>query len=207
MGLPATLGIADLIGEDHVQPSGRAAQIPLTLDLVRPLQEADLQAIIEATPPEGELSILEIKHAHHQLAMLIAQGQKLHAISLQTGYSPSYISTIRRAPAMMELVAHYLKQDEIVHADVMLRVRNLGIAGVEELQKRIDQEPEKWTRRELMELMDMGLIQPIVAAQQAKGQAAAGGGTNITVSFVKAPERVDSGPIIEATLAEDLDDV
>ena len=179
---------------------GKKQEQAVTFDIVRALTEADLEDIVN--PPavaDAPCIIREIKAQHHTLASLIAMGTSGVEISLLTGYSPSYISNIKNDPAMAELIAYYATQEEQRRVDGMRRLHDLGVAGIEELQQRIDSEPEKWTKRELMELVTLGLIAPQKAALGVgNGQGNGNGGGNslaINVNFVSAKgnDRIEQG--------------
>ena len=154
---------------------------------------ADLEARAVTEP-----KALAIRHPHHQLAQLIAQGTEQAEISLITGYSPAYISTIKHAPAFKELLAHYAGVDEAEGVDVFRRMKTLGLTAIEVLQERLDNDPDSWTKRELMELEKLNILEPL---QKALGNDLGGGkgsaaGVNVQVNFVTAAPD-PQGPIIE----------
>lgn len=181
----------------------RQAKAPVTVDIIRELTPGDLPAL-QAPPPVGSVpSIPEIRHQHHQLAGLLARGVPNAEISLILGFSPSYISTLRNAPDMQELIAYYAARAEERTIDALARLRNLGLTGVEELQQRIDADPKSFTTGQLMDLVEVGLLKPAqIGAIAASGKSAAGGGVQINLNF-KAPEGGGSGgsPVIEAQVA------
>src|SRR5262249_8978552 len=84
-------------------------------------------------------------------------------ISAITGYSQSYISNIQRSPAFAELVDYYSTQAQQLYVDAMKRLKVLGLTSVEELQERLDNAPEKFSPRELMEVTTMALLKPLEA--------------------------------------------
>jgi hypothetical protein len=188
---------------------GRKPSLPLEMSVVRPLGEGDLEALQANGPAGGQLTVTDvnIKHSHHRLAQLLASGVPQCEISLLTGYSPSYISTIKNAPAVTELITYYQTQQELKFTDVLDRLKSLGLSGAEELQKRIDEEPEKWTKRELMELVELGLIGPMTASAKGPGGAGGGAGVNISVSFVKSePKALSASVQGQGQVVIDMDD-
>lgn len=180
----------------------RRAEAPVSVTAVRPLAEADLPALQAPAPVGSSPSIPEIRHQHHQIAGLIARGVPNAEISAITGYSPSFISVLRNAPDMKELVSYYAEMAEERTIDGLARLRALGLASVEELQSRLNSEPEKFTLGQLTDLVEVGLLKPEAIRAASKGAKGGGGGAGVQINLnFKAPESGGSaGPqIIEAT--------
>lgn len=165
--------------------------------IVRSLGEGDLEALV-AAPPVGSQHnrLIQVKAAHHNLAQLMAKGVDDVEISLITGYSGSYLSNLKNDPAFKELLAYYGEQKEIVFADAVKRLAALGIATIEELQLRLESEPEKWTKQELMQLGEL-IYGKAVARPLEAPHAGGGSGLSISVKFVSAEAR--EGPILDIT--------
>jgi hypothetical protein len=174
----------------------------MTATFVRPLTPEDIPTLSAQTTRIAPASspIARIKHAHHSLARRIALGESPAVISAATGYSPGYISTIQRDPAFIELLSYYTTQAEQIFVDVAERMRDLGIASIEELQTRLDEKPEEWSRRELMELAELMLVKPLAAAGKF-GQNGNGGGSGIAISvkFVNSPA-ASALPVIDGEI-------
>lgn len=175
---------------------------PIELSLVRALTSEDLQQI-EAAPPaaSGKQSLRSIRHSHHQLAQLLAQGREQEEIALVTGYSPNYITVIKRDPTFQELIAYYSTERKAIFVDTLERMKSLGISVLEELQQRIADEPEKWSNREMMEFAKLLLIEPERKVAGYAQQQGGAGGVSVTVNFVTPPDREAIGPVIEGALA------
>lgn len=175
--------------------------VSVSVEVIRALQPEDLEALTQPPVVGTGPSIPQIRHQHHQLAGLIAKGLPNTEISLITGFSPSYISMLKNAPDMRELVDYYQKQAEERTVDALARLRALGIAGVEELQLRLNDSPEKFTAGQLMDLVEIGLIKPMDSAANRQAQGSGSSGIQINLNF-KAPEvgQLGSGPgqILEA---------
>lgn len=178
------LGIGDSRG-------GRRARAPLAVEVLRELGPEDLPALQQraAAQAPGQ-SLARIRHSHHQLAQLLAQGKEQAEVALITGYSPAYISTIKNDPTFQELLSHYASVTEAAFVDVMERLRVLGLNSIDELQQRLEEDPEAWSRRELMELAELTLLKPIQAirggGQALNGGQGAAGGVSVSVNFVTA---------------------
>lgn len=178
----------------------RKKSAPIQMSVSRELTKADLMALVDnAESPQQTQNgggILKIRNAHHQLARHLALGTKLAEISALTGYSPPYISNLKNDPAFQELLQYYESQREAIFVDTAERAKAVSIAALEELQERIDTQPESFKHRELMEL---AALAPGVGGNSQKGspQSAAGGG-DITITFVTpepiAPKMIDISP-------------
>lgn len=131
---------------------GRRPAKPLFGQVVRQIDGRDLEELMSPTNIPVEKPVQAIRHAHHQLAQLLAKGVAQEEISAITGYSPSYVSQMKSMPMVAELVAHYATQRAQQFVDVAERMKVLGISAIEELQQRLMDDPNGWTKRELVEL-------------------------------------------------------
>lgn len=174
----------------------------LTVELVRALTVEDLPAIQNPPPVAAGLPVVkQLKQAHHRLAELIAQGKPGTEIALVTGYSQSYISNIQNDPAFAELVQYYSAQKASIFIDAAERLRLLGLDATERLHDKLRDEAEPWSKRELMELIDMALVKPgSVAAAKIGAGAPPGASLSLEVKFVGA--RPGNGPEVEATYVD-----
>jgi hypothetical protein len=166
----------------------QAAEV-LQVDVVRSLGEEDLPLLV-APPPvmSPPQRLVTIRHAHHQLAQLLAKGTEQVEAALITGYSQTYISTIKHDQAFNELIEYYRAEREAVFVDTLERMRVLGLSTLDELQARLTENAQEWSRRELMEMAELMLLKPHQVRQQPSG----GGGTpavNVNVKFVTAQQQ------------------
>ena len=166
----------------------------LSASIVRPLTEEDLPQVLASPVKETPKQRLHrITNSHHKLAQLLSIGSMSDTqISAITGYSLSYISIMKGDPAFQELMAYYAENQEAILVDTMERMRTLGLMSLEELQARLIEEPDAWTKKELMDLAEMMLIKP----QMAKAIAAAGGPARARVEFTFVKPSSD-GPTID----------
>lgn len=189
-------GVSVMANEALVIGEGRGGRRPprLTIEVVRELTDEDLPGLTSRLPVGASAHKLhQIRHSHHLLARCLANGHSIAEASLITGYGPTYISSLKNDPAFDELVSHYETNKELVMVDVMERLRALGLNTVEELQRRLDEDPDKFKNRELMELAEMALVktrQPGVggSGQAGSGPAGAVPPVSIEVNFVNARE-------------------
>ena len=175
----------------------RQRTAPPKVEVIRSLGADDLHLLTTPLPEAAPAKPLSrLKHSHHEAARLMAIGTPDVEISLYTGYSNAYLSTLRSSdPAFRELLSHYADHQEQKHVDVVERMRQLGLDSLEELQDRLNSDADGWSRRELMELADLMLLKPI---QATRSVGAGGNGpaspVQIAVNFVTAP---DSTKMIE----------
>lgn len=182
----------DLLAELNL-PSARGARrvaAPVAVSIVRELTEADLPALQAPGPVDALPSrIARVSYSHHQLARLLARGEDHTTASLITGYSMSWISALMGDPAFTELLATYSAERQQVFVDALERMRTLGISAVEELQARLEEEPEGWSRREMMELAELMLIKSgATGAKTGLGAGAPSVTINVSPRFVQATQ-------------------
>lgn len=140
-------------------PRGRRAR-PTLGAITRELTSEDIQRL--HTMKDGDLKsqprpLLKLRHTHHTLAKLLADGEREEACQAITGYSQSYVSTVKKDPAFKNLVEYYQSQKKEVYLDVHQRLASLSMDTVEELQDRLLTDPESFSNRELMELGELVL--------------------------------------------------
>lgn len=168
---------------------GRKPAKPLTVEVERELTLEDLALLQSGASPEtpqpGQ-ALLSIRHSHHQLARLIVEGEDQANVALLTGYSPAYISTLKNDPAFRELLSFYKDQKDAKFVDVLDRLKTLGLSTLDELQRRLEEDPAAWKNRELMELADMtlGRVAPQGTAAKTTASGGGGGAPLISISFV-----------------------
>lgn len=131
-------------------------RVALDWRVVRTLEPQDLPEILKPLPvPSSAVGRLRELHSlHHMTAMMLAHGDAPQAVALASGYSTGYISTLKGDPMFQELVEYYRIQREQIFLDLAEREKNLGIRTLEELQRRLEEDPDGWTKKELMELYD-----------------------------------------------------
>lgn len=183
-----------ILGSARGRRAGRGT-VPVEVSVLRSLTLDDLPVLVNPPPITAPRSdTLKIRHSHHMLARLIAEGKELGEVSLLTGYSIAYVSDLKSNPAFAELLAYYDKQKEMIFVDVLERMKALGLSTLDELQARLESKPDEWTRRELMELTELllGKGGSLTRGGQAQG---GGAGVNISVKFVSAQGAAASGMI------------
>lgn len=179
---------------------GRQAA-PLAISVKRELTIADKEELEHPSPKGTEIQPLaKLRHTHHMAARLLAEGRPPGEVALVTGYSNSRISILQQDPAFAELVEYYRTQVTTAYVNVHERLAALGLATVDELQERLEADPESFKNRELMDLATMLLDRTVAPPKGAKpgmsGGGGGGAGVKVTVNFVKSDS---PGPLLDAS--------
>ena len=146
----------------------------------------------------ANVSVVRVKAAHHRLAQLIATGASYVDVAIAGGYTPQYISNLATTnPAFQELVAHYTRAAEAEMLDLRAKQARLGEMAVDELTDRIAESPEKFSVRELLEVVESNANKPRLMELQ-KGWTQSGPPSPITISFVTAGQT----PVVEQKTIE-----
>ena len=199
----ATQVMADLVLAGR--GGGRKARREVDFRVVRALTEEDIPLLVAPPPlPAGMSRQVQMRHSHHQLAQNLAKGMDDTEASLVTGYSTNYISILRTDPAFQELLANYGAERQAVFVDVLERMKSLGLHTLEELQGRLETDPEKFSNREMMELAKMLLVDGGHAGRAGQGTASGGSGpVQVAISFVTATQQPQaSGPVLDGITLE-----
>jgi len=173
----------------------------------RPLTESD---IVEMWNPKGSglqgvSRIQTLRYNHHLLAKAVASGKSLLECSQLTGLTQPRISDLKNDPAFQELVSFYAEELHEVYVDVHARMASFGTSVLEELQERFEADPEKFSKRELMELFTTMADRSIPTAKggpkpQAGVGGAGGAGLALQINFVAPggaePETLDAKVVV-----------
>lgn len=195
--------------EDLVALSTQAPKGLPPARIQRALTAGDLE-VARATsparlPPSGEPvnALARVKSQHHHLARVLAEGHSNIEASARTGYSPARIALLQRDPAFCELIAHYSTTViQPAYEAVHERLASLGLAAVEELAQRLEENPDDFKIREILEVMNAALDRSVAPSKSAGGKSFGGpSGTApvaINVSFV-SPDASTGAPTITIT--------
>lgn len=186
---PTTQLITELdLGSSQRRPASQAAELQIAI--TRPLVDADLTAIQNppaSAAPQTPQGLVHLRHTHHNLARLVAEGKSPTEAAVLSGYSAGYIGSLQNDPAFAELVHYYSIQKETLFVDALARLRAIGIDAAEKLQELMSTKTD-WSARELMEVIEMTIVKPATAkmvAQAGVGRPAGGGVVlNLDVNFV-----------------------
>jgi hypothetical protein len=218
------MSIHDLVAEIMAPASRGRKPSGVQGSVTRELEPADIQKLHGLSfGALGSVAapLKRLKHSHHGLARLVADGVREAEISSVTGYSLTYISTIKKSPDFVELVAYYAEQKREVYLDVHQRLSSLSMDAVDELQGRLADDPERFDNRELKEIAEMGLdrvgygkatqvnhshkialVDPAQIARLKDDLRTRQTGVVTPLLTQGHPESKLGGPVIEGTLAE-----
>lgn len=205
----------------YIAPPGKGRRpAPIHYGPPRPLSEADIANMWDrqADGAKGIPRIKNLRYNHHMLAKAVASGKSLLECSQLTGLTGSRISDLKNDPAFQELVSFYSEELHEVYVDVHQRMAALGTSVLEELTERFEAEPEKFTKRELLELFTTMADRSIASAKGGPSPQAgltvggAGNGLALQINFVSPatgePETLDakvvSGAITQQVKPEGL---
>lgn len=180
-----------------------APKQPFSLEFVRNLTPADEAAAQLALPAQANAAV-RLRGAHHALARLLAGGMRDYEAAYATGYSPGYISSLRKDPAFAELMSHY--QDQAIHEyiDAHKQLANLGTTVLEILQERVETEGDKLGIKTLTDIAAMALDRSIAPSKSASAQRGNGNaaGVSVNVQFISPgkgdPKTIEGTVNIEA---------
>jgi len=179
-----------------ISPPGKGRRpAPIHYGQPRALTEADIASMWDATNSgqRGAPRIKTLRYNHHLLAKAVASGKTLLECSQLCGLTVYRISDLKNDPAFQELVSFYAEELNEVYVDVHQRMAALGTSVLEELQERFEEEPDKFTKRELMELFTTMADRSIPTAKGGPspqpGFAVGGGGNGLAlqINFVSPP--------------------
>jgi len=143
-----------LDGLDIAPRLGGRAPASLEAEALRELTLSDL-ALLQVERGTRAPSIKKLRDRHHALARCLAQGMKNSEASAVTGYDPSRISILLADPTFQDLLEHYKKVENSHFADFTTRATLLSLDALNELQERLEDDPESFTQGDLRELIKL----------------------------------------------------
>jgi hypothetical protein len=117
------------------------------------------------------------------------------------------VSDLKNDPAFQELVSFYADEMNEVYVDVHQRMAALGTSILEELTERFEADPDKFTKRELLEMFTAMADRSIPTAKGGPAPqqaiiAGPNGGLALQINFVsptgEAPTTIDLAPAAPA---------
>lgn len=190
-----------------IVPPGRGRRpAPVLYNVTRALSETDIAALWEGRKDGSTSKLKSLRYNHHLLAKAVASGKSLIECTNLTGLSGPRISDLKNDPAFQELVSYYAEELNEVYVDVHQRMAALGTSILEELSERFESDPDKFTKRELMDLFTTMADRSIPTAkggptpQQALQVAGpAGAGLALQINFVspagETPQTIEANVV------------
>ena len=188
-------------GEDLLAILDGQALVPrqlsgLRVEVIRPLTPDDLLGMDDGQIVSGPTSLSSIRHAHHRIAQLVVEGASPARVSLITGYSPGYVTRLQGDPMFKELLAYYAGQAEAITVDIRERLTTLGLSAMDEVQRRFEEAPQEFTKRDLMEI-----IKQAVPVSNGAPSSPAGPPVSLNVQFVTATPPAEPMPVIDGKVS------
>ncbi len=166
------------------------------VEVIRALTADDLLGMDDGVVIAGPTSLSSIRHAHHRIAQLLVEGCAAAKVSLITGYSPGYVNRLQGDPVFKELLAYYAGQAEAITVDIRERLTTLGLSAMDEVQRRFEEKPEEFTKRDLMEIIKQAV--PAGTGMSGGMGSSAMPPVSLNVQFVSAAPAAEPMPVINA---------
>jgi hypothetical protein len=186
-------------------PPGKGRRpAPLFYNVTRHLNEADIAALWDHQRDNTGPKIKTLRYNHHVLAKAVAAGKSGIECANLTGMAANYISILKNDPAFQELVSFYADEMNELYVDVHQRMATLGTSILEELTERFEADPDKFTKRELLDMFTAMADRSIPTAKGGPAPqqaiiAGPNGGLALQINFVsptgEAPKTLDLAPI------------
>lgn len=142
------------------RPSGvKALDVASIILEVGPIDPARVQAMIDhveqGTPLDRpEINLKHLRHTHHRLAQLLSNGMDETVAAKLCNYSHERVWQLKQDPAFRDLLAHYTGRVDEEFSDFVTAAAGLGMDTLQELQRRLDEDPEQFSTGALMKLLE-----------------------------------------------------
>lgn len=130
---------------------GRRA-VPLEFEVRRELEDVDFEALAVTDRGVVAPDLKRITDRHHALARLLASGMSEGDAALTLGYDNSRVSILKGSPAFQELLALYRDEVDREFAGMLDHMAGLSRDALLELRERIEDDPTKFSNRELLSI-------------------------------------------------------
>ena len=192
-------------------PPGKGRRpAPIFYNVTRHLNEADIAELWNAQRENTGPKIKALRYNHHVLAKAVASGKSGIECANLTGMSQTYISILKNDPAFQELVSFYADEMNELYVDVHQRMATLGTSILEELTERFEADPDKFTKRELLDMFTAMADRSIPTAKGGPAPQQAittgpNGGLALQINFVSptgdSPKTIELGAMPAPTQA------
>jgi hypothetical protein len=142
------------LSSELFRTKGRAPK-PVVASVVRELDGNDLLLLGEEKGSKPS-ALKRITERHHALARNLASGMAESEAATMCGYVISRVSVLKSDPAFKELLAFYREDATRPYRDLHNRLSGLAMDAAEELSLRLEEEPDKLSVGQLVDLTKMG---------------------------------------------------
>jgi hypothetical protein len=146
------------------------------MDYIGPITPQDIKLFVENPIACTTPYVQKLRHSHHAIARHIASGKRVMEIAQITNYTPHRIHGLQGDPAFIELVSYYRAQVDAAFADAQVKLAMLGGDTIEVLHERLSDDPETFTNRELIALMESTMDRSVAPKKGGAGGVGWGGG-------------------------------
>lgn len=188
---------------------GRVVE-PLRHEFIRELRVSDLELLNAPRPNNGATPLKRLGDRHRALARNIAKGARPGEAAAILGYQVAYVNVLLANPAFKELVSVYASEFQGEQNAMMRtnfeRLSGLNADAADELTSRLENEPEKISTNQLLEIIK------VAADRSGNGPQTSNVQVNINANIAdrmkiareqariaSEPKRDDLGVMIEAT--------
>lgn len=134
---------------------------PLVFEVQGPLTTKDLQDLedlkVDGRAKASNVQLQKVRSIHHQMAQYLAQGYKIHEVSVLLGVGAQRIVALKQDPAFKELLKIYEDKQQAVAVSILERISTVALLGLEEVQDRLLDEPDLLTNPQLTRLVELAL--------------------------------------------------
>lgn len=137
---------------DNLGPGRRGEE---GLGDVLSLESDDLLRLREPRPAERE-TLTRLRHKHHALARALANGLSQTEAALVSGFAPGHVTILLGDPTFSELVRFYEAEAGRAFNAIQEGLVGVTMGSIEEIGLRLDEEPEKISMSQLIEIAKLG---------------------------------------------------
>ena len=140
---------------DDIPVKGRKAR-PVRGTVVRELTAEDVTALVAEEKGSKAPALKRISERHRALARNLASGMDVGEAAIICGYDISRVSILQADPTFKELLEFYRRDVDATYRGLHDRLFGLAMDAAEELSVRLEEEPEKVSVGQLLEVVKMG---------------------------------------------------
>jgi hypothetical protein len=133
---------------ETVRTRGRAPAA-ISASLVREIEAPDLDLLALEKGSKAP-ALKRLSDRHHALARAISSGMPMGEAALICGYDISRVSILKDDPSFQELLEFYREEKDRAFRSVNDKLAGMASDALDELQTRIEDEPDKFTIPQLL---------------------------------------------------------
>jgi hypothetical protein len=151
------------------------------VDVIRDITEADVGLLASTDRGMTPTPLKRLGDRHHALARILAAGTPESEAAAIVGYDISRVSILKNSPAFIELLDFYRAEVKTQFQTTVEHMAGLSKDALLELRDRLEEEPDKFSNRELLNIIT-----------DLADRAGAGEGEGL------GPTRIELVPFVEA---------